>query len=839
MGNTKTRTRSGHMTRLLLSSLVAFGTVLSLFARFPNYVAAAAVESGTWKDITYDLPYKASGIAMDSHGDLFVTANGNQVEELPSGATSWKNLNDGHSFVSAAGIAVDAAGDLFVVDPGSPGVNYVQKLPAGTSTWQSLTYGYSFNQPDGIAVDSTTGNVYVSSWANIVYELPGSTTSWQNITNSFKFANPVGVAVDSRDNVYVVDYTGNGNPNTVDELPSGGGSWLNITHGGAFKLGNGIATGSTGDVFVTNYYNNTYNAVQELPHGTMAWQNIPLNGFAGKFAGAAGIAVDSSGDLFVANSTAGLTDRVDEYIPFPPAPANVSSGSTTYDSTTLMWNAVSGAKTYNVYEDGGSTPLTTGLTGTSTTVRGLTPGTSYTFTVTAVTLGGESVQSSPTTVSTSAVGSVAWSGTTDVRSGASETVTGVVYDVYHAPVANAIVDFSGTIGTWSAASVTTGNNGAFSIGWTAPVVKTTTTGTVTATVYGTVYGKVSNVTPTSLAMTIAPPPSVTTTTLTSALQGIHYTQTINATGGFAPYTWSLTSGSLPSGMTLNANTGAISGTPLVSGTSTFTAQVEDADGNTATQSLSITVGTLRHGGGSSGSGSKTSTTGNASLAITTSPVLHPGQPGQMFSQTITATGGTGSYTWKVVTGTLPAGLVLDEKSGVISGTTKSTTPEVLTVQATDAHGSTQTKQVVVDVVPKGAREVVWQTPDLHAENVPSVVHNDAANPTTYMPIWYVMQILHSYGVESTWDGHDWHLIKTGQAPESNPQPGVGTMHMYLNGQLVQNVSGLYEKDPSSRKLTTFMPIWYVMQILQKASVTNTWDGTTWNIGLQGSTGQTK
>jgi hypothetical protein len=292
-------------------------------------------------------------------------------------------------------------------------------------------------------------------------------------------------------------------------------------------------------------------------------------------------------------------------------------------------------------------------------------------------------------------------------------------------------------------------------------------------------------------------------------------------------------------MTLNASTGAIFGTPLVSGRSTFTAQVEDVDGNTATQSLSITVGTLRHGGGSSGSGSKTSTTGNASLAITTSPVLHPGQPGQMFSQTITATGGTGSYTWKVVTGTLPAGLVLDEKSGVISGTTKSTTPEVLTVQATDAHGSMQTKQVVVDVVPKGAREVVWQTPDLHAENVPSVVHNDAANPTTYMPIWYVMQILHSYGVASTWDGHDWHLIKTVQAPESNPQPGVGAMHMYLNGQLVQNVSGLYEKDPSSRKLTTFMPIWYVMQILQKASVTNTWDGTTWNIGLQGSTGQTK
>lgn len=707
----------------------------------------------------------------------------------------------------------------------------------------------------------------------------------------------------------------------MDELPGGTSTWVNITHAGGFNQGNGIAVDSTGDVFVTNFYNNTYDAVEELPSGTTTWQNVPANGFTGRLPGTNGIVVDSSGDLFVANSTAGATNKVDEYIPLPAAPTNLLSTSTTYESTTLSWDSVSGATSYNVYENGGSTPVATGVTGTGTTVSGLTPGTSYSFTVSAVAAGGESSQSSVTnvltvpsvptglasgsttstvstlnwsavtgassynvyksgtqtatgvtgtsytvtnlmpgtsytftvsavnasgessqssagTVSTAAIGTVDLSGSTDVLSGASETVTGVVYDVYNAPVSNAIVDFSGTIGTWGASSVTVDSSGAFTVGWTAPTVTTTTSGTVTATVYGTVYGTVSNVTPTTLSMEVAPPPRVTTTTLAGATEGISFTQTISATGGFAPYTWSLPSGSLPAGLTLDGSTGVISGIPMVSGTSTFTAQVEDTDGNTSTQSLSITVNTLQHGGGSSSSSSGTSTTGNNSVEITNSPVVQPGQPGQPFSQTMTAMGGTGSYSWKIVTGTLPSGLSLDEKSGVISGTTKSTKPEVLTVEATDANGLTQSKQVVVDVVPKGAREVVWQTPDLPAENLPAVVHSDAGTPTTYMPIWYVMQVLNSYGVASTWDGHNWRLSQVTQAKENNPQPGEGPMHIYQNGQLVQNVTGMFAKDPNSGKTTTFMPIWYVIQILQKTSVVNTWDGTTWNIGSQGSTGQT-
>ena len=62
------------------------------------------------------------------------------------------------------------------------------------------------------------------------------------------------------------------------------------------------------------------------------------------------------------------------------------------------------------------------------------------------------------------------------------------------------------------------------------------------------------------------------------------------TGGTTPYAWSVTTGILPSGLTLNAATGVISGTVGASAVSeTFTVKLTDADGVTATKSLTITV----------------------------------------------------------------------------------------------------------------------------------------------------------------------------------------------------------------------------------------------------------
>ena len=80
---------------------------------------------------------------------------------------------------------------------------------------------------------------------------------------------------------------------------------------------------------------------------------------------------------------------------------------------------------------------------------------------------------------------------------------------------------------------------------------------------------------------------ITTSSLPQAVQGTPYNAALTATGGAPPYTWSM-SGSLPPGLTFNS-AGGISGTPTSSGSYSVVVQVTDAQGNTATQSLSIQV----------------------------------------------------------------------------------------------------------------------------------------------------------------------------------------------------------------------------------------------------------
>jgi hypothetical protein len=84
-------------------------------------------------------------------------------------------------------------------------------------------------------------------------------------------------------------------------------------------------------------------------------------------------------------------------------------------------------------------------------------------------------------------------------------------------------------------------------------------------------------------------PTITTTSLPAAMVGVAYSQTLQATGGTPPYTWSVSAGALPAGVTLNTSTGALTGTPTTAGVFAFTAQVVDNLSQTDTQPLSIAV----------------------------------------------------------------------------------------------------------------------------------------------------------------------------------------------------------------------------------------------------------
>src|ERR1700693_188746 len=81
---------------------------------------------------------------------------------------------------------------------------------------------------------------------------------------------------------------------------------------------------------------------------------------------------------------------------------------------------------------------------------------------------------------------------------------------------------------------------------------------------------------------------IDTTSLPDGFTGVRYSQALSASGGPTPLTWSFSTGSIPSGLRFNAD-GTITGTPAVTGSSTFIAQVQDRTGQTDTQQLSITV----------------------------------------------------------------------------------------------------------------------------------------------------------------------------------------------------------------------------------------------------------
>ena len=158
---------------------------------------------------------------------------------------------------------------------------------------------------------------------------------------------------------------------------------------------------------------------------------------------------------------------------------------------------------------------------------------------------------------------------------------------------------------------------------------------------------------------------ITTTSLPNGQIGVAYSQTLAATGGATPYTWSVYSGSLPPGLTLGSSTGVISGTPTTSGTSNFTVRVTDSQGtpDTDDQALSITR--------------------PADLTITTTS-LNDGQVGVAYSQTLAASGGTTPYSWSVSAGSLPAGLSMST-GGVISGTPTATGTANFTARVADSQ----------------------------------------------------------------------------------------------------------------------------------------------------------
>jgi hypothetical protein len=95
-------------------------------------------------------------------------------------------------------------------------------------------------------------------------------------------------------------------------------------------------------------------------------------------------------------------------------------------------------------------------------------------------------------------------------------------------------------------------------------------------------------------VTLQAPLAVTTTSLPAGTVGSSYQATLAATGAWGSYSWALSAGSLPAGLSLNAQTGVISGTPTAAGTASLTLEVTGTGTpvRTAGQTVTLTVAAL-------------------------------------------------------------------------------------------------------------------------------------------------------------------------------------------------------------------------------------------------------
>ena len=177
------------------------------------------------------------------------------------------------------------------------------------------------------------------------------------------------------------------------------------------------------------------------------------------------------------------------------------------------------------------------------------------------------------------------------------------------------------------------------------------------------------------AFTVTPGVRITSQNLPDATTGTAYSTTLTGAGGSAPYTWSITSGALPTGLSLSG--AVVSGTTSSTGTRVLTIQMTDSAARTVSSVITLTV--------------------SAPLS-SSNQTMSSGDVGSYYSASLNASGGRPSYVWTLESGSLPAGTVLNS-IGKVTGTPTAAGTSIFTVRVTDRSARTLTAVITLVINP--------------------------------------------------------------------------------------------------------------------------------------------
>ena len=557
-----------------------------------------------------------SGVWADGSGNIFIADFGNnRIREVVAATGKIQTVagngtagfsGDGGPATSAelnspTGIFVDGSGNITIADSFN---HRIRKVVVTTGNIQTVvgngTAGFSgdggpatsaeLNEPQGVYIDGF-GNIFIADYNNNrIREVVAATGKIQTVAGN-------GTA----------GFGGDGGPAIGAELDSPTGVFVDAAE----------------NIFIADYFNNR---IREVVAATENIQTVVGNGTAGfsgdggpaasaEITNAFGLFGDHQSNLFITDTGNLRVRKITGLVTIPPTTISASGGTpqsavinTPFQSplsatvTDASGNAVGGVTvSFTAPAAGASGSFAGGVSTATTNAAGVATSVAFTannvagsYTVTATVSGVAAPATFSLTnnpgppVSISATGGAPQSA--PINSPFASPLAAKVTDAGANPVPGINVTFTapanGASGSFTGATATaTVATNAQGIATSPAFTANSTPGTynVTAAVAG-VQGSAN------FSLTNLPAPlTITTTSLPSSQLGVAYSQTLAATGGTTPFTWSIVSGTLPAGLTLNASTGVISGTPTTPQTANFTVKVTDSETPAVSQTASLSI----------------------------------------------------------------------------------------------------------------------------------------------------------------------------------------------------------------------------------------------------------